>query len=68
MESESRVEHYKDMMSEDAVPVCGFRLLSFMDENGEIRYKMHQFGDGTASHLIGLLEMAKMEIMMSAKS
>lgn len=61
------VVFYEDMMDDEGLPLLGFRLLSFMDENGKVCYRMAQFGDGPTSHLIGLLEMAKLEILTASK-
>lgn len=65
MNQESKTEHYQDMVPEEGVPVCGVRLLSYLDEEGKMRHKIHHFGEGSAAYLIALLETAKMELLIA---
>lgn len=60
------VEKYKDLIPEDGIPVCGFRLASYINGNGETCYRFTQVGDISAAQLIGLLELVKLEMASSA--
>lgn len=55
--------YYEDMIPEGSVPMYGFRLLSFMGDDGKLRYRMSSYGEGVASHVIGMLEMAKHKML-----
>lgn len=61
------MEKYEDLLPKDAVPLIGFRIVSYINNQGAMSYKISSEGDGVAiSHLIGLLEMAKHDICTHA--
>jgi len=57
-----QMSNYEDLLPEGALPVCGFRLLSFINQKGQICYQFAQTGNATAAQLIGILEMVKYDI------
>lgn len=60
------LDNFKDMLPEGAMPICGFRLLSYMTDNGKIHYVFAQVGDVAVSQLVGLMEIVKQDITTTA--
>lgn len=57
---------FADMIPEGALPTCGFRLLSYMNNEGATCYRLDYEGEIAVSQLIGLMEMAKHDITAAA--
>lgn len=60
------LDNFADLLPEGALPVCGFRLLSYMTESGRTHYVFSQVGDIAVSQLVGLMEVVKTDIATSA--
>lgn len=62
MPAQDSPNNYAALLPEGALPLCGFRLLSYITPDGRTCYRFAQFGDVSASQLIGLIEMVKHDI------
>jgi hypothetical protein len=62
MSEENDYTAFDDILPDNAIPMCGFRIISYMLDDGQVRYKLNQVGDVAISQLIGLIEMAKADI------
>lgn len=56
------IENYSDILPEGSLPIVGFRLLSYIAPDGKTCYRFAQVGDVAVSQLVGLLEMAKIDL------
>ena len=64
-ENNNLSQQYKDLLPQGALPVFGFRLVSYYKSNGSLAYKMGIDNEieVPSTLLIGTLEMAKYEIL-----
>jgi hypothetical protein len=60
------LENFEDLLPDGALPVCGFRLLSYITDSGRTHYVFSQVGDVAVSQLVGLMEIVKTDIATSA--
>lgn len=60
------LDNYADMIPDGAMPICGFRLLSYMTDQGKIHYAFAQVGDVAVSQLVGLVDIVKTDLIVSA--
>lgn len=60
-----QLKNYEDILPENGLPICGFRMLSYINSKGQICYQFTQAGDVAVSQFIGLLELAKNDIMQA---
>jgi len=67
-EEEETYEYYEDMLPSGGLPLCGFRILSYLNESGQTCYRMNYEGEVAVSQLIGLIEMAKYDVTAQAVS
>jgi len=65
-EEQETFEYYEDMLPGGGLPLCGFRILSYLNEGGQTCYRMDYEGEIAVSQLIGLIEMAKHDVTASA--
>lgn len=56
------------LIPDEALKIFGFHLMAYYDSQGTMTYKIHvdQNGDVPISTLIGMLDMAKFEIINHA--
>jgi hypothetical protein len=66
MDNEDRYEYYEDMLPKGGLPLCGFRILSYLNDSGQTCYRMDYEGEVAISQLIGLIEMAKHDVTSGA--
>jgi len=64
--SEDLYGPFADMIPDGAFPTCGFRLLSYMNPEGETCYRLDYEGEIAVSQLIGLIEMARHDVTAAA--
>lgn len=58
-----QMSQYEDLLPEGGLPMSGFRLLSYINSKGQICYQFSQAGDVAVSQFLGLIELAKMDIL-----
>ena len=65
MSQDEELTPYEDMIPEGGFPMQGFRLLTYTDEEGSFRFKMSNYGEGSLSHVLGMLEIAKAKLIFA---
>lgn len=63
-----QMSNYDDLLPEGALPMSGFRLLSYINSKGQICYQFSQAGDIAVSQFLGLIELAKADIVNAHSS
>lgn len=60
---ENEFAPFQDLIGE-GLPLLGFRVLTYLDKDGATRYKISHAGQAQLTELIGLLEIAKVELTL----
>lgn len=63
---ESFQEIYGDIIPDDCLPVAGLRMIVFLTNTGETRYRFRWTGDAPVTEILGLLELVKGELLYKA--
>jgi hypothetical protein len=60
-------EHFQDLIpTTGAIAVVGVRILGYLNQDGQMAYRFKWNGDAQATEVIGLLELIKTEMAMTA--
>lgn len=54
---------YFDMLPEGGLPICGMRIVSYLNKQGTTCYRWDPVGEVQVAALLGIMEMVKAEIL-----
>ena len=57
---------YADLLEDGELPICGMRLMQYIDEDGKVKYRFRWAGDAAITEVIGLLELVKAHMLTKA--
>lgn len=63
---DEQLSSYGDILPKGAIPVCGMRILSYINSDGVLCYQFAQAGDTNVANVIGVIEMVKADILRAA--
>lgn len=66
MDKVTEFDPYLDILPEGSMPICAFRCVSYITNEGITKYRMDYSGEAQISQLIGLLEMGKHDVTSKA--
>ncbi len=59
-------EHIQDILPEGAIPLTSLRIVSYLSDQGQPKYRFLWEGDGPSVDIIGILEVIKSELASEA--
>jgi hypothetical protein len=63
----NRFEHVQAFVPEGAVPIASVAVVEYLDTDGNTRFGIEHHGDVPLSTFVGLMELAKVDMVESAK-
>lgn len=58
----SEFERFEDLYGDYDTPIFGLRLIEFVNDKGDMRFKLAMSGHADSIRVLGLLEQAKLEL------